>query len=104
MHYYYSKVMADETDLEAAEAFKAHIAHREFFDELYAAVFSDYDHETAIHQPEDFECLRFMINSTEKHCGRLDDYTLKFVKHFVHTCETSSTEEINDTVNLITAM
>jgi hypothetical protein len=27
-------------------------------------------------------------------CGKFDDYSLQFVKHLVHTCETSGSEAV----------
>ena len=104
MHYYYEKMMQNENDVSAQDDFEAHIAHRVFFDQLFDSVYPDFDQIDAVTQPEDYGCLRFMINSTEKRCGKLDDYTLKFVKHFVHTCETGSPEEIGDTAEFIAAI
>ena len=80
------------------------MSHRIFFQDFFDEVFPDFDHETATTQPEDYDCLRFMIGVTEEHCGRLDDFTLQFVKRMVHTCETGSPEEIGDTAGLIAGM
>lgn len=37
--------------------------------------------------PRNFDCLRNLMNTYETHCGRMDDYDLKYVKHFVSHCE-----------------
>lgn len=38
--------------------------------------------------PQNFDCLRYLMSVHDEHCGRFDDYSLKYVKHLVHTCET----------------
>ena len=38
--------------------------------------------------PTKFECLRALMETYEEHCGRMDDYALKYVKYFVRECET----------------
>jgi hypothetical protein len=38
-------------------------------------------------QPRKFECLRTLMESFEESCGRMDDYSLKYVKYFVKECE-----------------
>lgn len=100
LHYYYNKVMSDENDADASDALEAHIAHRNFFDSLFAEVYPEFDEENFVSKPEDFDCLRFLIDATEEHCGRLDDYTLKFVKRMVHTCEIGTPEEIGEAAEL----
>ena len=30
----------------------------------------------------------------DQHCGRFSDYSLKYVKNLVHTCETETSETI----------
>ena len=44
--------------------------------------------------PTDFDCLRDMYYAYETHCKRFEDFSLKFVKHLVHTCETESQKQI----------
>jgi len=44
--------------------------------------------------PKNFDCLRFLMSTHDSFCGSFDDYSLKFVKHFVHTCETESSETV----------
>jgi hypothetical protein len=38
-------------------------------------------------QPTKYECLRTLMDSFEESCGRMDDYSLKFVKYLVRECE-----------------
>ena len=37
--------------------------------------------------PTNFECLRTLMDTFEEHCGKFDDYSLKFVKYLVKECE-----------------
>lgn len=41
--------------------------------------------------PRNFDCLRNTISHYETHCGRLEDYSLKYVKYLVKACETLTT-------------
>ena len=36
-----------------------------------------------------FECLKALMNTFETSCGRMDDYSLQFVKYFVAACEST---------------
>ena len=63
-----------------------------FVDALFSEAFpkhfgKDADEVELTVQPEDFECLRFMMDVTEENCGKFSDYSLKYVKHLVHVCE-----------------
>jgi hypothetical protein len=40
--------------------------------------------------PRNFGCLRATMNTYEAHCGRFDDYSLKYVKYLVKSCESES--------------
>ena len=40
--------------------------------------------------PTDFDCLKSVIEAHDAECGKFDDYSLKFVKHIVQACQTSS--------------
>jgi hypothetical protein len=51
--------------------------------------------------PENFMCLRFLMGVHDLHCGRFDDYSLKYVKHLVHACETESPEMMGTIAYLI---
>lgn len=37
--------------------------------------------------PSDFDCLRSMVGTYEKHCGPFTDYARKFIKYLVRECE-----------------
>jgi legumain len=41
----------------------------------------------ATHSPTNFDCLRFLVQSVEKECGKLNDYSLKHVRKLVNICE-----------------
>jgi len=53
---------------------------------MFESIFGKVDEFVA--QPLNFDCLRSMVETREEHCGRFSDYSLQFVKHFVHVCET----------------
>ena len=38
-------------------------------------------------KPTKFDCLRTLVDTYEEHCGRFDDYSLKYVKYLVKECE-----------------
>jgi len=38
-------------------------------------------------RPRNFDCLKTLISSYDKECGKMDDYSLQYVKHFVAACE-----------------
>ena len=40
-----------------------------------------------VYVPKDFDCLRAMIGTYEKHCGQFTDYARKFIKYLVRECE-----------------
>lgn len=44
--------------------------------------------------PTDYDCLRRLMELHEEHCGRFDDYSLKYVRHLVHACETESKKDL----------
>jgi len=37
--------------------------------------------------PTKFDCLRSLMDPFEESCGKMDDYSLKYVKYFVKECE-----------------
>ena len=37
--------------------------------------------------PSNYECLRALMDTYEEHCGKFDDYSLKYVKYLVKECE-----------------
>ena len=65
-------------------------------DTIFRNVFPDHSDIQLVSQPKDFDCLRFFIDAFEQNCEPLDDYGLKFVKNFVHMCETADEEEMTN--------
>lgn len=47
-------------------------------------------------QPIDFDCLRFLVTVHDENCGRFSDYSLKYVKHLAHACETETPEMVQN--------
>ena len=76
MHFLYNQMVSAENDEDAEAEFSAHMSRRIFFSSLFDEVYPDFEQMNAVTQPEDYDCLRFMIGVTEENCGRLDDYTL----------------------------
>jgi len=37
--------------------------------------------------PRNFDCLKTMMNTHDTACGKMDDYSLQYVKYFVQACE-----------------
>jgi hypothetical protein len=52
-------------------------------------------------QPRNFDCLRYLVDSTENNCGEWSDYSLKHVKHLVHVCETLDEAGVYQVANKI---
>jgi len=91
LHYLFNRV-ANGGGETAHQELKDEIDHRMFVDKLFANAFPKHFGEGADKveltvQPTDFECLRFLMESTENNCGKFSDYSLKYVKHLVHVCE-----------------
>ena len=87
LHYLYSKV-AREGGEQAHSELIAEIESRMFHDNIYNTVFAHHANQELVAQPEDFECLRFTMDSVEESCGKFTDYSLKYVHRLVHICET----------------
>lgn len=83
-------------DKESFFELEQELKHRENENFVFASVFADQEGIELIAQPTKFDCLRSMIRVHDETCGRFSDYSLKFVKHLVHTCETESEEGIAD--------
>jgi hypothetical protein len=71
------------------------LQHRLNEDTLFTELFPHHAGIDLVAQPLDFDCLRFLVNTHDEHCGRFSDYSLKHVKHFAHACETESPKMIN---------
>ena len=50
--------------------------------------------------PRNFDCLKKMITTYEKECGKMEDYDLQYVKQFVRQCELLSAEEDTDDLEI----
>ena len=48
--------------------------------------------------PKDFDCLRSFMATYEQNCGKMNDYSRKFVKFFVRECE-QPTMQLQDALN-----
>jgi len=79
-------VETHEDSHEEMHQLQVEIEHREKEAEMFNKVFGEV--EDMVTQPLNFDCLRTMVNGREEHCGKFSDYSLQFVKHFVHVCET----------------
>lgn len=86
-------------------------AHQELMDELESRMEADnlfstvFAHHAQVNeltsQPHNFECLRFLMGVHDMHCGRFDDYSLKYVRHLAHECETLAPEMIGSVAKQI---
>lgn len=63
-------------------------------DAVFSSVFPHHNANDLVFKPTNFDCLRSMISAHDEACGRFSDYSLKYVRHLVHTCETESEEMI----------
>jgi len=48
--------------------------------------------------PRNFDCLKHLVNTYQASCGKLEDYSLQYVKHFVAACEHLSVPAAIDSV------
>ena len=94
MHYL-SKRVERNGGKQAHQELKEEIEHRMYVDGLFAKTFPQHQTNELVTDITDYDCLRFLIDSTEESCGRFSDYSLKYVKNLVHICETSSPLEVN---------
>jgi hypothetical protein len=54
---------------------------------------------TLIVEPENFNCLRYLVGTHDKYCTPFEDYSLKYVKYLVNKCETGTEAQIKDTAH-----
>ncbi|TNV79679.1 hypothetical protein FGO68_gene10388 [Halteria grandinella] len=40
--------------------------------------------------PTNFDCLKQLVSTYDHSCGKMDDYSLQFVKYFMYACELST--------------
>jgi len=93
--HYLSKRAERNGGPKAHQELKDEIDHRMYVDSLFAKTFPDHQNNELVTDITDYDCLRFLIDSTEQSCGRFTDYSLKYVKNLAHICETSSPLEVN---------
>lgn len=89
LHYLYQKVKEDPS-IDNMDALQAELKYRTEVDTLFKEMFPV--HMQAIKDktypaPTDFQCLRDLIDSYEGTCGKLNDYSLKWVAAFSAECE-----------------
>ena len=101
MHYLYKRAERNGND-ETHSELMDEIQKRMNSDALFKNVFPHHaEMNDLVVVPNDFECLRKMMAIHDDHCGRFDDYSLKYVKHLVHTCETETPDMIDKYAQLI---
>ena len=92
--HYLSKRVERNGGPQAHKELMEEIEHRMFVDELFSSSFPEHKSNELIVEPMNWDCLKFMIESTEESCGMFTDYSLKYVKNLVHICETSDNFEV----------
>jgi hypothetical protein len=70
------------------------LQHRMDIDSVFSSVFPHHNANELVFAPKNFDCLRSMIKAHDESCGRFTDYSLKYVRHLVHTCETETPEMV----------
>ena len=85
LHYLFERVVAEGTT-EAYTALQAELDHRQFIDTLFATHFEETANAPEI--PQDFDCLRTMVNSVEDLCGPYSSYSLKYIRKLANLCDT----------------
>jgi len=60
-----------------------------------------YHFQSASVLPRNFDCLKTLMNTYDARCGKMDDYSLRYVKYFVNACE-SGNYQVDSLVSFIT--
>jgi len=97
LHYNYQRVLSEGTE-EAYAALQKEIEHRMFTDKLFNTTF-----ETVVNAPEtpqNFDCLRVMVEGVEDLCGPFSAYSLKYVAKLANLCDTQPEEVTNTLVKV----
>jgi len=81
-------------DEQAQRALVEEMESRMKSDSIFRETFSHHNSNEMNVTPKNFDCLRFLMSTHDTFCGRFDDYSLKYVKHLVHTCETEGQEAV----------
>lgn len=89
LHYLFNKVMSDPSKKNNL-ALQKEITHRMEVAKTFETLFPQ--HIDAVKNnttplPTDFQCYRKLVNTYERCCERMDDYSLKYMKYFVAECE-----------------
>ena len=71
---------------------------------IFTKVFGHHKESEMVVVPDDFDCLRDLYYTYEEACGVFEDYSLKYVKHLVHACETESFSAILESKKSIIAI
>jgi len=72
--------------------------HRQFTDQLFNTAF-----EPAVNAPEtpqDFDCLRVMVEGVEDLCGPFSAYSMKYIRKLANLCDTQPEEVTNTLVKV----
>ena len=93
----FDRVLREDT-IEAFESLEKEIAHRQYYDTLFATLFGD--SANAPETPQDFDCLRKMVESVEDSCGRFSSYSLKYVRSLANMCDTQP-EKVQETLKKV---
>jgi len=83
---------------EAYAALEVELAHRQFVDTLFATHFEETANAPEI--PQDFDCLRVMVESVEDLCGPYSAYSLKYIRKLANLCDTRPEEVTNTLVKV----
>lgn len=100
MNYLYDRVES-VGDTESYQELMDELYHRMSEDSVFLSVFPHHRNIDLVAQPTEFDCLRYMIAVHDENCGRFSDYSLKYVKHLVHTCETETETMIQQYAELL---
>ena len=80
---------------EAYAELQAEIEHRQFVDELFNSEHFEIT-RNAPATPENYDCLKMMVQGAEDMCGKFTAYSLKYVRKLSNVCDTKTPEEIAD--------
>lgn len=89
LHHLYAKV-SENGNHKAHIDLSTELNHRMRVDEVFAEFKGHLLGAEQYYAPQNFECLRALVNTYKQSCGPLEDYSLKYVKYFVQECETLS--------------
>lgn len=100
MHYLYTRAQSNG-DKEAHQQLIDEVQHRMNEESVFLSVFPHHQSNELVSQPTDFDCLRYLVEVHDASCGKFSDYSLKYVKHLAHTCETESAEMVQSYAQLL---